>query len=474
METPTPQPESAPPEARVDPADEGSRQTTPEMELGEAPAPAAEEVPPPGPDAERPPRPRITVLGDYRLGGKLGAGAMGAVYRAWQISRDRPAAVKVLRPHLAKNRVFLERFRREAHVMARLSHPNIVRCYGVGKQFNRHYLAMELVEGCSLGDWLYRLKRLSVGDAVHVALAIGRALQHAHQNGLVHRDVKPDNVLITPDGAIKLADLGLAKGIFEEPPATHAGHGAGTPVYMAPEQARSKEVDPRSDLYAVGCVLYHMLTGQFPFRGETSMDVIRAKLEGHYTPARQVDPAIPPELEAVLDLLLATDPDQRYQSATDLVGELEELGLGHRSPHFLRDHAPPAPPEPGRPAPPTEESTVAEEKRWYVLHQGAEGRWQTSRLSTTDVIRALDDRHFAETAQASPTKGTFRFLADIPEFRVVLEASKAEAPRPDGAQAAARPEDGRARRGRLSRALPLILFFLVVALCFWLGHVLVR
>src|SRR5207249_3540840 len=121
---------------------------------------------------------------------------------------------------------------------------------------------MELIDGHSLGDWLYRLGQLSIADAVHVALAIARALQHAHQNGLIHRDIKPDNILITPDGQIKVADLGLAKGILEEDlSVTQTGQGAGTPVYMAPEQARNaKDADPRSDLYSVGCVLYHMLT----------------------------------------------------------------------------------------------------------------------------------------------------------------------------------------------------------------------
>jgi serine/threonine protein kinase len=480
VDTPAPPPQPAPREAEAERTDEVPRLTTPDLDLGQT-APDLG-LPPSGSPAAPPTgRRRITALGDYQLGPRLGAGAMGAVYRAWQVSKDRPAAVKVLRPHLAKNRVFLERFRREAEVMARLSHPNIVRCYGAGKQFGRHYLAMELVEGASLGDWLYRLGRLAVGDAVHIALAVGRALSHAHQNSLVHRDVKPDNILVTPDGAVKLADLGLAKdveGALSPDANTQAVQGAGTPVYMAPEQARSgHEADPRSDLYALGCVLYHMLTGQFPFRGASSLDVILAKVEGHYTPARDVNPEVPPELEAVLDVLLAADPDARYQSAPDLVNELEELNLAYRSLRFLRDHA--AGPGSRPTSTPTDLTTVAEEKLWYVLHQSAEGQWVTRRLTTTEVIRALDDGHFAQTAQASLCKGDYRFLTDFPEFRAVLGARSGQlsAVRPRPEEKARPRAEGRKSWAALDRLLGrlvvLALFLGVAALGFWLGMMLI-
>jgi serine/threonine-protein kinase len=427
------------------------------------------------------PRRRIAALGGYRLGDKLGAGAMGAVYRARQISTGRPAAVKVLRPHLAKNRLFLQRFLREAQVMARLSHPNIIRCYATGKQCGRYYLAMELVEGASLGDWLYRLGRLSVGDAVHVALAVARGLQHAHQNGLVHRDVKPDNILLTREGEIKLADLGLAKGVLEEDvSATQTGQGAGTPVYMAPEQARNaRDVDPRSDLYALGCVLYQMLTGQFPFRAGSSLEVILAKIEGQYSPAAELNPEVPACLDAVLALLLAPHPDDRYQSATDLINELEELGLAYVTPHFIQDHG-------GllRTAPavtPTDLATVTEEKRWYVLFRTAEGKWTTTRYTTSQVIDALatDDGQFAATAQASATRGDYRLLSDFPEFKTALghvgrNVQNVAAQPPPAGRTASRTLSRTGER-RWSRLLVLAALFLGVGgIGFWLGQLIVR
>ena len=425
------------------------------------------------------PRRRITVLGDYHLGAKLGAGAMGAVYRARQISKDRPAAVKVLRPHLAKNQLFLQRFLREADVMARLSHPNIVRCFGMGKQHGRHYLAMELVEGASLGDWLYRLGRLSVGDAVHIGLAVTRGLQHAHQNGLVHRDVKPDNILLTRDGQVKLADLGLAKGVFDEDvSATQTGQGAGTPVYMAPEQARNaRDADPRSDLYALGCVLYHLLTGQFPFRAGSSLEVILAKIEGQYPPARAVNPDVPACLDAVLALLLAAHPDERYQSATDLLNDLEELGLAHTTPHFIHENV--DFPRPATTTTPTELATVPEQKHWHVLFRTAEGKWTTSKYTTTQVLAALKDRHFAGTAQASRTRGDYRLLSDFPEFKAVLDgrsvkplaAAAPPAEEPENTQ----PHESVARRTNWRRRMVLGGLFLGVgAAGFWLGQLLVR
>jgi len=410
---------------------------------------------------------------------------MGAVYRAWQLSQKRPAAVKVLRLHVAKNHLFLERFRREGHLMARLNHPNVVRCYGVGKQYGRHYLAMELIEGRSLGDWLYRLGKLPVGDAVHIGLAVGRALQHAHQNGLVHRDIKPDNILITHEGEVKVADLGLAKDVLEEDlSATQTGQGAGTPVYMAPEQARdAKHADPRSDLYALGCVLYHMLTGQFPFRAPSSLEVILTKIEGQFKPARALNPDIPPELDAVVALLLAAHPDERYQSATDLVNELEELDLAHPTLRFLREYPEEMSPAGGDASTPQNLPRRSEPKGWFVLYRTPEGRWVTRQLATHQVLRAMENEHFALTAQASRSRGEYRFLSDYPEFRDLLAAHRLDVavvaqeqpaePAPPLAEPPLEQKPVASRRWRrlLRRAIVLLA---VGGLGFWLGQLFVR
>src|SRR5262245_50037597 len=227
-----------------------------------------EGIPPPQPEpgqaAGSPPqrKEKITALGDFRLVRKLGEGGMGAVYQAHQISLDRPAAVKVMAKHLASKPDLVERFYREARLMARLDHPNIVRSYGVGEAHGMYYLAMEFVDGGSVSFHLKRVGKFSVGDALHIILACARALAHAHEQTIIHRDIKPDNVLLSKAGVVKLADLGLAKALEEDLDLTRTGIGAGTPYYMAPEQAaNAKQADVRSDIYSLGCMLYLFLTG---------------------------------------------------------------------------------------------------------------------------------------------------------------------------------------------------------------------
>jgi len=361
-----------------------------------------------------PHRRRITSLGDFELAEKIGKGAMGSVYRARQVSKDRPAAVKVLKPHLAEDPLFLQRFMREAEVMSQLRHPNIVRCYKMGCQYGRYYIAMELVEGRTLGDWLSKLGKLSVADALHVTAGVTMALQHAHQNGLVHRDVKPSNILITLDGRIKLADMGLARSVIsEDTEATQEGHGAGTPIYVAPEQARdARDADPRSDLYSVGCMLYQMLTGVTPFQGKKALDVILAKIEGKYVPARDRMPELPAELDDMLCRLLAAHPDERYQCATDLLQDLRHWHIAGSLGFVKTDE-----PAPGEKPPATEldltsategDSELPDERRWYILSLSSSGQWVTQRLTTGQIVEMLRDEQFAHSALASHYRGGFR------------------------------------------------------------------
>jgi serine/threonine-protein kinase len=226
-----------------------------------------------GPDlrgtTESEPKPEVTMLGDFLLVKKIGEGGMGTVYEAQQVSLDRVVALKVPALHLTKDKRFVKRFQREARVMALLDHPHILRCYTFGEAHGHHYLAMELASAGSLDDWIERLGHLSVADALHAIIAAAAGLQHAHDQNLVHRDIKPGNILITGKGLVKVSDLGLAKAMTEEDlTLTRSGTGIGTPVYMPPEQMRdSKNVDARYDIYALGCVLYHCLTGRSPFKG---------------------------------------------------------------------------------------------------------------------------------------------------------------------------------------------------------------
>jgi serine/threonine-protein kinase len=264
-------------------------------------------------------------LGDFRLLKKLGEGGMGTVYKARQLSMDRDVALKVLPKNLAKDKDFVERFYREARSSAKLDHPNIVRGIAVGEERGFHYFAMEFVDGDTSEKLLTEQGKLKVGDAVKIAIDIAHALDHAHSKGMVHRDIKPENILITRDGTVKLADLGLAKQTDENSSLTQTGSGFGTPYYMPPEQARNaKYVDNRSDLYALGATLYHLLTGKLPFEGETAIEILTAKEEGQHTPARRTNVEIPELLDLVIDKMMARDPKARYQTAAELVAALEK------------------------------------------------------------------------------------------------------------------------------------------------------
>jgi serine/threonine protein kinase len=275
-------------------------------------------------DEQKPP----SLLGDFRIVSKIGEGAMGAVYKAFQVSAEREVAVKILFPHMARNQKLLERFYREARSMGHLSHPNIVQGYAVGEEQGWHYLAMEYVDGRSLQKWLGLLGRFSVGDALHIVLACAEGCRYAHSLDVVHRDIKPDNILINRQGEIKLTDLGAVKWLEEDMSLTQTGHGIGTPCYMPLEQARNaKEADQRSDIYALGCVLYCLLTGKPPFNGNTIVELIMAKDVGRFTPARRFNPAVPERLDLMIDKMVAKQLKYRYQTCAEVIHDLKSLNL---------------------------------------------------------------------------------------------------------------------------------------------------
>ena len=267
-------------------------------------------------------------VGGCRLERKLGQGGMGAVYRAHHRALDIPVAVKILPPEFARAHPdAVERFSNEARAAAKLQHPNIVGVLNVGTDAGLHFIVMQLVDGESLQKILDREGQLPVGKALGIARQIVEALRVAAEHRIVHRDIKPDNILIGRDGVARLADLGLAKTLGADTALTASGSALGTPHYMAPEQAEdAKSADHRSDLYSVGCILYRMLCGRVPYEGSSLFAILRKHVEAPVPDPLQANPALPPALAAVIARLLAKSPDRRFQTAAELQTALAAFG----------------------------------------------------------------------------------------------------------------------------------------------------
>jgi serine/threonine-protein kinase len=266
----------------------------------------------------------------FLLQDKVGQGAMGIVYRALQVSMNRIVAVKVLHSKLSANADLLEALTREAHLAAKLSHNNIVQAIDVGSAGPLHYLVMEFVEGKSLKKDIDAGKVFTEKEGVEIILQMAQALQHAHRRGLVHRDVKPANIMITTEGIAKLADLGMARQTTDQMLIRkERGLAIGTPFYMSPEQIRGQaDIDGRADLYALGATLYHMVTGRPPYPYPDIDSVLQAHLEEELTPPDHLNDKLSSGLGEVVEILLAKDRRKRYRNADDLIIDLECLLAG--------------------------------------------------------------------------------------------------------------------------------------------------
>ena len=285
--------------------------------------------------------------GRYELHRQIARGGMADVYLARDLLLDRPVAVKVLFDEFADVPDFVERFRREAQAAANLNHPNIVSVYDWGEEQGTYFIVMEYVEGRSLAEMIRTEGPLHPDGAADIATDITAALGFAHRNGLVHRDVKPGNVLVTPSGQVKVADFGIATAIAgAQHDLTRDGTVMGTATYFSPEQAQGRQVDPRSDLYSLGVVLYEMLLGRPPFTGETPVAVAYQHVQNSPPSLRQSGAAVAVSLEAVTLKLLAKNPVNRYPTAEDLRSDLRRYREGA---HDLRSSPPPG--APGRPSP---------------------------------------------------------------------------------------------------------------------------
>ncbi len=378
----------------------------------------------------------VTRLGDFELRKRLGKGGMGEVFLAKQVSLDRTVALKTLTRELAKKEDFVKRFQREARAMAKVDHVNVVKVYAVSAWKGIHFVAIEYVDGKSVQDWLDKLGLLPVSDAVHIAVVCAEALGHAHGQNMIHRDIKPDNILLTKSGIVKVADFGLAKVMDEDVSMTQSGMGLGTPLYMPPEQARdAKYVDQRSDIYALGATLYHLLTGELPYKGDSTLELIIAKEKGKYTSAKQVRSEIPERLDLIIDKMMAKDPNHRYKTCGEVVKDLTGLGL-HGQPLSFVEGAE-APTMIGQPRSPTMAAmgaTVAggaagltrpsdnglrssTSRTWYVQYHTPDGKPMMEKFSTRRVVKMINAGILTPKARAKASSdGSYLPLAQFAEF----------------------------------------------------------
>ncbi|HIE70675.1 MAG TPA: serine/threonine protein kinase [Planctomycetes bacterium] len=262
---------------------------------------------------------------DYEILDRVGAGAMGTVFKARHKRLNRIVALKILKPSLARNKRYVQRLRREARIVASLSHPHIVTGYDLGEESGYHFFVMEFVEGKQLRQLLIEWGIFSEDYVLRVARETAMALDHAFERRVIHRDIKPGNILIDDGGNVKLTDMGLAKGPADLT-LTRDGATVGTPMYVSPEQARNpQDVDVRSDLYSLGATLYHMATGVPPFSGDTMAELITRVLNDNVVPPDEVNSVVSPGMSLVIRKLLAKNLTVRYQTPRELLEDLDRI-----------------------------------------------------------------------------------------------------------------------------------------------------
>jgi serine/threonine protein kinase len=266
----------------------------------------------------------------YKIHGKLGAGAMAVVYKATQLSLNRTVAIKILPKRFTENPEYVERFYKEGQAAGKLNHNNIVQAIDVGEAGGYHYFVMEYVEGRTVADDITAGKIFDEKESLDIIIQVAHALAHAHANGLIHRDVKPKNIMISNDGVVKLADMGLAREMTDIKLAeTEAGKAYGTPYYISPEQIRGKiDIDGRADIYGLGATFYNMVTGRVPFMADDSMEVMKKHLKEKLIPPDHINTSLSAGVSEVIEIMMAKRREDRYDNVEELLQDLEALRNG--------------------------------------------------------------------------------------------------------------------------------------------------
>jgi serine/threonine protein kinase len=360
--------------------------------------------------------PVLQSVGNYDLLEKVADGGMGTVYKGRHRDTGQIVAVKVVASHMASNEVLLKRFEQEYNAARHLDHPNIVRAIEYGDAGSRPFMVMEFVDGESLGKKIEREGRIPERDALKIIVQVAQALYRAHKEKLIHRDVKPDNILVTADGTAKLADLGLVKEVEAELNLTRTGRGLGTPHFMAPEQFKNaKNVDPRCDIYSLGATLYTMVTGDLPFKSTGPLDAYMKKIENKLVPPKKIVADLSDRVDWAIRRAMSSDPEQRPSTCREFVEDLtgrstRKLVIG----------------EGGEPV---------KQDVWYLVYKDDEGVSHTVKGSTAGIRRSLKEGVLGDASniRAGRSKsGAFEPLRSFPEFRDLVVQPAGAAPRAAG------------------------------------------
>lgn len=339
-------------------------------------------------------------VGDYDLIEKIAEGGMGTVYKGRHNGTGQMVAIKIVPPHLLAHPVYRRRFEKEYEAAHALDHPNIVRALDFGRDPAQPYLVMEYVEGESLGQRLERIGKLPEAEAIRIISQVAQGLHKAHKVGLVHRDVKPDNILLTPDGQAKLTDMGLVKEIDSEINLTRTGRGLGTPHFMAPEQfRRAKDADARCDIYSMAATLYMTVTGQLPFRSCSPLDAWMRKINNEIEPPRQLNPDLTERLDWAIRRSMSADPSQRAGSCREFIEDL----TGHSTRRI------------------SAVNTISQdEDLWFMVYKDEDGVVHTVKGSTIGIRRSLRDGVLGDASHIRVSRskqGPFEPIRQQPEFR---------------------------------------------------------